>query len=126
MVFRTRKAATIGGILVVAIGWIIKAPMLAHWANTGLISAISFLLLFGASASLLVGALMVQLGKRARLPFVLHIIFAVLAFLSSHSLRFIFSIPLAIGVLVAATAIFWPATTQRRQALTGPAQGPSN
>ena len=109
MVFRTRKAAVIAGILVVAIGWGVKAPLLAHWANTGAISLISFLLLFAATVSLLVGALAVQLGKSGRLPFVLHIVFAILAFLFLH---FLFVLPLALGVLVAATAIFWPVAIQ--------------
>lgn len=119
MIFRTRKTAVIGGILVVAIGWVTKAPMLAHWANTGLISLISFLFLFTATVSLLAGALMVQLGKRGRLPFVLHIVFAAMAFLSLHSLRFMFLVPLAIGVLVAATTIFWPVAVQTTTSTDG-------
>ena len=109
MVFRTRKAAVIAGILVVAVAWIVKAPMLAHWANIGAISLISFILLFAATVSLLAGALAVQLGKRGRLPFVLHILFAVLAFYFLHSM---FVLPLALGILVAATAILWPVTIQ--------------
>ena len=109
MVFRTRKAAMIAGILAIAIAWLVKAPMLAHWANNGSISLLSFLLLFSAVVSILVGAVMVQLGKRGRLPFALHILFAVFAFLSLH---FLFAVPLALGVLVAVTAIFWPVAIQ--------------
>jgi hypothetical protein len=67
MIFRTRKAASVAGMLLVAIGWLTKAPMLAEWTNHGLISVISFLLLFVATFSLLIGALKVQLGKHSRL-----------------------------------------------------------
>ena len=105
MVFYTRKAAAIAGILVLAIGWAIKAPMLADWAITGLITGISFLLLFAAVVSILVGALMVQLDKPARLLFALHILFASMAFVSLH---FFFAMPFALGVLVAVTLVFWP------------------
>jgi hypothetical protein len=108
MVFRTRKAAIIGGILMIAMTWAVKAPMLVHWTSVGLVNTISLLLLFAAVVSILVGARMVQLGKRGRLPFVLHILFATLAFFASHTLRLLFAVPLALGVLVAATAIFWP------------------
>ena len=105
MVFRTRKAASIAGILLVAIGWVIKAPTLVRWADTGLISVISALLLLAATVSLLVGTLKIQLGKRGRLPFVMHIVFAILALLSLH---FLFWVPLAIGIFVAGIEIFWP------------------
>ncbi len=105
MVFYTRKAAAIAGILVLAIGWAIKAPMLDDWFSAGLISGISFLLLFATVVSILVGALMVQRGKPARLLFALHILFATMAFVSLH---FLFAMPLGLGVVVAVTLVFWP------------------
>lgn len=105
MVFRSRKAASLAGMALIAIGWLTKAPMLVEWTSEGLISVISFVLLFAATVSLLVGALKVQLGKGGRLPFVLHIVFAALALASLH---FLFAVPLAIGIVVAVTEIFWP------------------
>ncbi|WP_458069150.1 hypothetical protein [Rhodanobacter sp. BL-MT-08] len=116
MVFRTRKAAVIAGILVVAMGWVIKAPLLVHWADIGAITLISFILLFAATVSLLAGALAVQLGKRGRVPFALHILFAVLALYFLHSM---FLLPLALGVVVAATAIFWPVAIQTSVSTSG-------
>ena len=117
MVFRTRKAASIAGMLLVATGWLIKAPTLAEWTSEGLITAISLLLLLAATVSLLVGALKVQLGKSSRPAFILHITFAVLALASLH---FHFAVPLAMGIVVAGTEIFWPV---QRRASTVPDAG---
>jgi hypothetical protein len=105
MVFRTRKAASIAGMLLVAIGWLTKGPMLVESTSEGLISVISFLLLFAATVSLLIGALKVQLGKGGRRAFILHIAFAALALASLH---FRFAVPLALGIVVACTEVFWP------------------
>ena len=46
----------------VVIGWAFKASMFLGWVEHGLISVMSFLLLFCAAISLLVGALLVQSG----------------------------------------------------------------
>ena len=109
MVFLSRKAASIAGMLLVVVGWLIKAPMLAQWTNAGLISLISFLLIIAATISLLLGALYVQLGKRSRRPFILHIAFAALALLSLH---FMFAVPLIMGIVYASAEIFWPTKIQ--------------
>ena len=108
--FRTRKGSIIAGVLVVAIAWFVQAPKLLHWVNIGAMSAMSFLLLFCAVVSLLVGALSVWRGKRGAVPFLLHIVFAALACVTTH---FMFAIPLALGVLVAIGALFWPARAQQ-------------
>ena len=112
--FRTRKGSIVAGLLIVAIAWIVKMPMFIQWVSTGLMSAISFLLLFCAVMSLLIGALRVRLGKRGTMAFLLHIAFAALACWRTH---FLFTVPLALGVLVAISALVWPASTQ--QGLTG-------
>ena len=96
-------------MLLVVAGWLTKAPMLAEWTHNGLISAISFPLLFAATFSLLAGALKVQPGGRSRHHFTLHLVFAAPVLLS---LRFMFSVPLAIGLLVAATEMLWPIEAQ--------------
>lgn len=80
-------------------------PLLVQWTNAGLISAISFIMLFSSVASILVGCLLMQLGKPIRLAFVLHIAFSAMACLTTH---FIFIYPLALGISVAVTALIWP------------------
>jgi hypothetical protein len=110
IVVRTRKAGIVLGILVVVIGWAFKATMFLRWVEHGLISVMSFLLLFCAAISLLVGALLVQSGKRGSVTFLLHIVFATLACLSTH---FLFVVPLALGIIVTISALVWPASAQQ-------------
>jgi hypothetical protein len=110
MVVRTHKAGIVVGILVVVIGWAFKAPMFVHWVEHGLISVMSFLLLFCTAISLLAGGLLVQLGKRSSVTFLLHVVFATLACLSTH---FLFIVPLALGVIVAISALVWSASAQQ-------------
>ena len=112
MVFvRTRsKSGIIVGILLVIIGWAFKAPMLARWVNEGLITGISFLLLFSTVTSLAIGAFLVLQGKRGLVTFLLHIVFATLACISTH---FMFFVPLALGIFTAISALLWPASTQQ-------------
>lgn len=110
MIFRTRKGAITAGILVVAIAWIMKGPLLVQWVSEGLLSVVSFLLLFFSVASILVGCLLMKRGKPSRRAFVLHIASSVMACVTTH---FFFVTPLALGVSVAVTALIWPASNQR-------------
>jgi hypothetical protein len=108
VVVRTRKGGIFAGIFMVAVGWAFKLPMLTRWVVNGLISTISFLLLFCTVISLLVAARSVHLGKRGLVPFLLHIVFATLACFTTH---FVFAVPLAIGIFVAISALVWPASS---------------
>jgi hypothetical protein len=76
----------------------------------GMISAVSFLFMFFSVTSILIGCVLVQLGKKSRLAFALHIVFAVLACFATH---FRFAVPLVLGMSVAATALIWPPHLKR-------------
>jgi hypothetical protein len=113
IVVRTRKSEIIIGVLIVVAGWAFKASWLLRWVNQNQISVISFLLLLGVVISLSVGAISVMRGKRSSRAFILHIVFAILACVSTH---FLFVIPLALGALVAIGALIRPVLTQQDEA----------
>lgn len=106
MIVRTRKAGVVWGAVLVLIGWGSEVPKLLDYVEHGLMSVISFTLLFATAMTLLIGAVAVHRGKRANITFLVHIVLAGLALVFLH---FRIVVPLALGAVVAISAVLFPA-----------------
>lgn len=92
------------GTLVAVLFWGVMAPIFLEMTRVGEISPIALFLILLAVLSLALGGLRAYLGKGGRVPFVLHIAFAVAA---AVMMRVFPVAPLALSLAVAVAALAW-------------------
>lgn len=97
------------GTLVALLFWGVKAPTFIEMTRVGEIMPIALLLILASVISLALGGVRAYFGKGGRIPFALHIAFAVTA---AVVMRVFPVAPLALSVAVAVAALAWSAAVR--------------
>jgi hypothetical protein len=101
------------GTLAALLLWGVRAPVFIEMTRTGEIMPIALLLILASVISLALGGARACFGKGGRIPFALHIAFAVTA---AVLMRYFPVAPLALSVAIAIAALAWSAAVQETSA----------
>jgi hypothetical protein len=94
------------GTVVALLFWAVRAPIFIEMTRTGEIMPIALLLILASLISLALGGVRACFGKGGRIPFALHIAFAVTA---AVLMPYFPVAPLALSLAVAVAALAWSA-----------------